>query len=215
MQPPYPPPGAPYGAPYPPPQQQAPVKKGLSGCAIAAIVVVVLVVFGGGIFAAVGIYGVRRYLAAAKTAEAKNTIGAIARAATAAYERENGDELPSAKAAPIAHHLCDSATPVPKTVPAATKYQPSTAPGQDFQSGSATAGWTCLKFSMSQPMYYQYSYVKGAGSGKSGATASGFEASARGDIDGNGTTSFFARGADIKNGIVSVSTQIYIENEFE
>ena len=57
--------------------------------------------------------------------------------------------------------------------------------------------------------------VTGAGSGKSGATASGFEASARGDLDGNGTYSLFARGADVRSGKVVVSSQIYVENEFE
>ncbi len=77
-------------------------------------------------------------------------------------------------------------------------------------------GWPCLKFSMTQPMYYQYSYVTGAGSGKSGATAKGFEASARGDLDGNGVTSFFGRGADVETTVRSgVSTEMYIENEFE
>ncbi len=68
---------------------------------------------------------------------------------------------------------------------------------------------------MSQPFYYQYGYVTGVGSGKSGATANGFEASARGDLDGNGVFSFFARGADVRNGTVVVSTVLYIENENE
>src|ERR1019366_6126315 len=41
-----------------------------------------------GVLPALAIYGVRRYLASAKTAEAKNSIGAITRGAVAAYERE-------------------------------------------------------------------------------------------------------------------------------
>jgi type IV pilus assembly protein PilA len=208
MQPPYPP-----GPPYPPPQQappqQAPAKKGMSGCVIALIVAAVLAVPTLGIVASLGIYGVRRYLASAKTAEAKNTIGAIARGAVAAYERET---LVGTK---TVQRLCDSATPVPRTVPAATKYQPSSATGSDFQTGSADAGWMCLKFSMSYPMYYQYRYDKGAGSGKTGATANGFEASARGDLDNNGTTSFFGRGGTVRNGSLVLDTSIIIENEFE
>jgi type IV pilus assembly protein PilA len=92
---------------------------------------------------------------------------------------------------------------------------PSSAPGADFQSGSATAGWTCLKFAMGMPMYYQYGYVTGVGSGKSSATANGFEASARGDLNADGVTSLFARGADVRNGAVVLSSEIYIENEFE
>jgi type IV pilus assembly protein PilA len=192
QQPPYPPPAAP---------QQAPAKKGMSTCLIVAIVLAVLAVPVIGIFASVAIYGVRRYLAAAKSAEAKSTVSAIARDAAAAYEPQ--------------HRLCASAIAVPSTVPPNKKYQPATAPGADFQAGSATAGWRCLKFAMDGPFYYQYSYVTGTGSGKSGATANGFEASARGDLDGNGVTSLFARGADVRNGSVVLSTEIYIENEFE
>jgi type IV pilus assembly protein PilA len=198
--------------PYP--QQPPPPKKGVSTCLIVALVtagigVLMLLVLG-----PLAIYGVRRYLAAAKTAEAKNTVGAISRAATAAYEGENvnSETLGSGKPG---HRLCASAVPTPAKVPAGVKYQPSSAAGADFQQGSATAGWPCLKFAITQPIYYQYSYVTGSGSGKSGATASGFEASARGDLDGNGVTSFFARGADVQGGRVVLSTEIYIENEFE
>jgi len=68
---------------------------------------------------------------------------------------------------------------------------------------------------MTTPMYYQYNYQTGAGTGKSGAGAKGFEATARGDLDGNGVTSLFARGADIRNGSIHVSNELYIENEFE
>src|SRR6185312_7680110 len=192
------PPGAPYGAPYgAPPQPAPPQKKGLSGCAIAAIVGGVLAVFFGIVVVFLALHGVNRYLATSKTAEAKNTIGGITRAAVAAYERERagGGE---------AHRLCDSAVAVPSKVPSGTKYQPSGAPGADYQSGTAEAGWTCLKFAMTMPQSYQYGYVKGAGSGKSGATASGFEAQAHGDLDGNGTTSLFARGATVVNGTVNV-----------
>jgi type IV pilus assembly protein PilA len=185
----------------------------MSTCLIVAIVLAVLGVPVLGIMAALGIYGVRRYIATSKTAEAKNTIGAITRAAVAAYERERMEAtVPHGKSAGVARRLCASAIPVPAKVPAGMKYQPS--PG-DFATGSEDAGWTCLRFSMEQPFYYQYGYVTGAGSGKSGATANGFEASARGDLDGNGVTSFFARGADVRQGQVVVSTEIYIENEFE
>src|SRR5262249_20906068 len=95
------------------------------------------------------------------------------------------------------------------------KYQPSTVDGTDFNSGSTSAGWKCLKFQVSQPIYYQYSYVTGVGSGKTGATAAGFEASAQGDLDGNGTLSFSGRGADVRNNQVVLSTQIFVQNEFE
>jgi type IV pilus assembly protein PilA len=191
------------------PQQPPPAKKGMSTCLIVGIVVLALAVPMIGVMATLAIYGVRKYIAAAKTAEAKNTVAAITRGAVAAYEAET---LVSGR---TVHRLCASATPVPAGVPAAAKYMPSTAAGADFQVGSASAGWPCLKFSMTQPFYYQYGYVTGAGSGKSGATASGFEASARGDLDGNGVFSFFARGADVRKGTIVLGTDLYIENEFE
>jgi type IV pilus assembly protein PilA len=162
-----------------------------------------------GVFAALAIYGMNRYLRAAKTAEAKSTVGAIARHAVAAYERESfigGREV---------HRLCGSSSRVPASPPRATKYAPSMAEGADFNAGDANSGWKCLGFSLSTPIYYAYRYEKGAGSGKSGATANGFEVSAEGDLDGNGVRSFFARGADVRNGAVVLSTQMVIENEFE
>jgi type IV pilus assembly protein PilA len=181
----------------------------MSTCLIVFLVLLAISVPLMGVFAAVGIYGVRKYLATAKTAEAKNTLGAIARAAAAAYERE------SMAGGAATHRLCASAIAVPHAVPKGGRYMPSSSPGSDFHTGDATAGWTCLKFEMEQPMYYQYSYVTGAGSGKSGASANGFEASARGDLDGNGVTSLFARAGDVRGGHVVVSTELYIENEFE
>jgi type IV pilus assembly protein PilA len=190
------------GQPYP-----QPPKKGMSGCAIAAIVVAVVGIPVIGILASLAIYGVRHYLVAAKTAEAKNTVGAITRAAVAGYERDRMGKGPGAQ-----HRLCASAIPVPAQVPAAKKYQPGSG---DFHTGSEDAGWTCLKFAMEQPFYYQYGYVTGVGSGQSGATVNGFEASARGDLNGDGVTSFFARGGDVRNGQVVVSTEMLILNEFE
>ena len=100
-------------------------------------------------------------------------------------------------------------------VPKGAKYQPSSTPGADFETGTADAGWKCLKFSMTEPMFYQYAYAKGAGSGKSGGAANGFEASARGDLNGDGVTSFFARSGVVRNDTVVLSTELYIENEFE
>jgi type IV pilus assembly protein PilA len=89
--------------------------------------------------------------------------------------------------------------------------------GQDFDTGSATSGWKCLKFAMTMPMYYQYHYQKGAGwvVPSNAPGADGFEAAARGDLDGNGTYSTFARTGKVQGGMVVVSTNIYVDNEFE
>ncbi len=184
---------------------------------------ILLVVIGGLVFlvlpvgASLAIYSVRRYLAAAKTSEAKNTIGAIARGARQSFEREHepGDDG-------AVHRLCGTAVPVPAAVPAGLKYQPGTG-GVDFDTGDAFTGWKCLKFSMTMPMYYQYSYTKGAspilaahGGSKAVSGAESFEAAAQGDLDGDGATSAFALvGEKDAAGEMRLATQVFVRDEYE
>lgn len=199
-------PQQPYG--QPPPYVPPPPKSSFPVWAIVILVIAGLGVLSVGVFAALGIYGTRRYLAAAKTAEAKNSIGAIARGARAAWEREAMD--------PPIHQLCKSATPVPAAVPKGNKYMPL-ASGGDFDTGDAQTGWKCLRFTMTSPIYYQYSYNQGGGylapSVNPGPT--GFEAAARGDINGDGVTSLFVLTGTPSATSLVVAPSIYIENEFE
>src|SRR5687768_12778876 len=106
------------------------------GFTLVELMIVVAII---GVLAALAIYGVRRYLASAKTGEAKDKIGAISRAAQGAFERETtasenlteGDESATAS-----HTLCDDAAAVPAAgPPAGVKYQPITADGSDFETG--------------------------------------------------------------------------------
>ncbi len=133
----YGPPGPGYGPPnyYAPPGYPPPQKSGGPWAVLGVIALVSIPVLG--ILAALGIYGVRRYIASAKSSEAKNTIGAISRGAVAAYDRDG--------------KLCESAGPVPTTVQSAKKYQPAP---------SDWNGFACLKFSMTMPHYYQYAYTR-------------------------------------------------------
>lgn len=120
-----------------------------------------------GAAASLGVFAVRKYIADAKTAEARNTIGQIAKDYAAWYEMEDGK--------PRAKKKLMSFPPVPKTVPVGTKYQSSPA---DWKT------WAPLRFSMDAPQYYQYE-VRAA---KDGNSADIF---ARGDLDGDGKQSEF------------------------
>jgi type IV pilus assembly protein PilA len=205
--------------------QPAP-RNGTPGWLIALIALGVSVVVILPVVSALMIYGTRRYLAAAKTAEAKNSIGAIARNAQAAFERETVDAQILAEAPGTsrpAHALCKSAAnPVPQAVPMGRKYQPSTLSGADFDEGDALTGWKCLKFRITSPIYYRYSYKAGGGyvatsiPGAPDPGSTGFEASAQGDINGNGAFSTFARGGRVDTtGQLKLATQIFVNDEFE
>jgi type IV pilus assembly protein PilA len=119
------------------------------------------------IFGVLGIYGARQYLASAKTAEGKNTIGAIARGMTMCMERE--EPAPSGKP----RELPASSPPVPASL--------SAVQGKKYQSTAsdwATPAFTCAKFSMSEPQYFQYEWEK--------VSAMKGIVHARGDLDGDG-----------------------------
>lgn len=171
-----------------------------------------------GVLAALAIYGVRKYLSAAKTAEAKQGVGAIVRGAGAAYEREvTTSQLLSegSSSTALSNALCYSANAVPSFVPKGQKYQPNTKENVDFERGDGVTGWKCLRFGISQPIYFQYGYLRGSQVTK--APAGDFEASALGDLDSDGVVSSFSRTGRVNTatGQLVLATQIYIENEFE
>lgn len=189
-------PGHGYGQPQQQPPPPPPPAKSNTGL-IIGIVFGVLFAIGAGIaiISYLAISGVKKYTQSAKTSEAKNNIGAIARNAMYAYESEQPmNELVSEGATREveSHVLCKSAKPVPTEIPKGRKYQPSP---QDFKS-TRTEGWTCLRFEFFDPSYYQYDYRVGGGykgpkRGGPDPGPDGFEASAEGDLDGDGTTSLF------------------------
>ncbi|WP_437886477.1 fimbiral protein pilA [Sorangium sp. So ce307] len=153
-------------------------------------------------------------------------MGAITRGAAAAFEREMAASeilAGGADSGAASHSLCTDAAPVPNGgPPLGVKYQPNATEGQDFESGTATGGWKCLRFSINQPIYYQYHYLQGTQiTGPTGTRpdpgATGFEAGAVGNLDADAVNSYFIRGGavDAATGQLALATQIYIENEYE
>ncbi|MEO8799077.1 MAG: hypothetical protein ABI551_14400 [Polyangiaceae bacterium] len=162
----------------PVPMMAAP-KKGMPTWLIVVLVVVGLGVVLLGTMGALAIFGVRKYLAAAKGAEALNSVTEMAANAEAYYSDPGRG----------AGHLCTSASsPVPSSIAvvAGKRYQSSPS---DWEVDAPTkGGFACVGFAMTAPQYFQYDYRL---VGKGTAVGDEFHAIARGDLDADGITSVY------------------------
>jgi type IV pilus assembly protein PilA len=169
-----------------------PPKKGTPTWVIVLIVLGVGGPFIGGTLLVLAIYGVRKYIQAAKQVEARNSVAMIAKSAAAAYEEDLQSDtvkLPAGKPHGPAESLCASAS---RSVPSAARYirgakYQSTRDEWAVDASHPRQGFACLKFSMDAPQYYMYSY-----SSKRLGAAGTFTATANGDLNGDGTLSTFS-----------------------
>ena len=168
-----------------PPPQPVPTKPFPTWMIVLLCVVGAIFVFGG-VFGVLAIYGIRKYIANAKTAEARNAVGQIAKDAAMAYEKS--------------HALCSSASsPVPPSMTSlrGTKYQST--PQEWAVDQARNGGFACLGFSMDLPQYFQYSYSASGGQ---------FVATAHGDLNGDGKVSTFIARGRVTAGVLQIGPSV-------
>jgi type IV pilus assembly protein PilA len=180
------------------------------GFTLIELMIVVVIV---GVLAMLSIIGVRKYVSNAKSAEATNSVGQIAKDAQTAFERESmkATILGVGTATAVTRALCGSASAtVPSAIAAVQgkKYQSNQATGTDWRKDEATnLGFACLKFVMNAPQYYMYNYTSD-GNQNTPTIGTNFTAVANGDLNGNGTMSTFQIVGAVSNNMLYVAPNL-------
>lgn len=181
-------------------------KRMKGGFTLVELMIVVAIV---GVLAVLAVYGVRKYIANAKTAEAKNSLGQIGKDAVSAFEGErmSAAVLGEGAQTDVIRQMCQTGTGRP-SVPATIgnidgkKYQSTKADWSEPSDVEANRGWPCLKFEMTAPQYYQYTYAA------DGTSTGGFTATAVGNLNGDTAYSTFTMLGSIENGRLKLAPSI-------
>lgn len=177
------------------------LKKGFT---LVELMIVVAIV---GVLAVLAVYGVRKYIANAKTAEAKNSLGQIGKDAVTAYEGERmaAKVMDVATSTSVVRRTCgDSSATIPDDIGKVKgqKYQSNKADWSNSTDVQKNAGFPCLKFEITAPQYYMYNYK---GGGSTGVTTGAISATANGDLNGDGTASTFIMNGKVQESRLTVA----------
>ena len=174
--------------------------KNKKGFTLIELMIVVAII---GILAAIAIPAFVKYLKQTKTSEASLNLKTLADGASAYFQSEQYDNQgnPVNRQFPTDNYTSagSAVAEVPASVPAASK----TDIGTSFEG----APWQALKFSISKPVYYRYSYQA---TNQTGTAVDSFVSFAEGDLDGDSTTSKFN-----VNGSAAITGEMQITPVFQ
>ena len=165
-----------------------------------------------GVLAALALYGVRKYLLNAKTTEARNGVGQMAKDAKGAFERESmaSGVMRGGATTRVVNNLCaDAAHPVPENITSVQNAKYQSRP-DDWTAGPPRPWASCACGFRSAIRSITCTTTRGprARAGRSSRAAYG-------DLDADGVTSSFTLSGRVTSGVVFVSPNFGEQNPEE